>query len=314
MFISDRIVECIASSREGKLPMVLKGTYLLALIAFGCGKTSFSGSSQVASSTQKAEDAEASQAEKAVDGVDEEIASSTAKDQESGAKKSDASVSELVVDSNPVEGGLAGGHFDLDTSIGIYAAGSGKTNSHTHAYDDTFNVLYADFLKLFGKGDIGIDQGVVDPSKRFVLTLVNADLSPGAIVSINGKLTGAQAFAKEQLAALGSGGKPKVYTIGAPTQPGDEQLKELRIYFGKDIIAQNGIVQKTPPPVWANQPGPNGEYRAGALTIQALDASNFKIDPKTGSAEVVDGGFLWEGMLFWHKLEDRAPPKPPVLQ
>jgi hypothetical protein len=285
--------------------------YLAAilLVAFGCGKTSFSGNARTGGGGSKQSD----------EAVPADSASPSTADATSGSEeansatideaKTEAGDQALSVDASPVDGGIAAGHFDLDTSITNYAVDKGKTDSHTHAYDDQYNVLYADFLNLLAPAQVNIAEAMTDPAKRFLLIIVNADLSPAGIVSVNGTLSKAQDFATASHAGLDTPAGLHAYTLGEPKTAGDLQLKDLRIYFGKDAIEKAGIVGLTPSVVQKNVAGPKGEYRAGALTLQALDIDKFAIDPKTGAATVGEGGLLWEAMMYWHNKDDEAPGK-----
>ena len=142
---------------------------------------------------------------------------------------------------------------------------------------DFFNLLDANFNNI---------QSTIPSGTRFVLNVVNAKLSPGGILQINGSLVGVTHFQLGQ-----------IYTIGAPSQIADLQLQGLRLGFSPNILANNGLVPTDTGCVRANDPGKLGEYRNGALTIQALDAGNYTLDPITGAAA---SGLLWEATVFWH--------------
>ncbi len=181
--------------------------------------------------------------------------------------------------------GISGGHFDLDTSTKIYAASAGTTNHHEHEYDKKHKTTIIDFFNLIDPGYDNI-QSAIPTGRRFVLNVVNASLSPGGVLDINGSLVGVTGFKRGQ-----------VFTIGPASVAGDVSLNQFRLGFSPDVLANNGLVPTATSCVRANDPGKLGEYRNGALTIQALDADNFTLDPATGAAS---SGLLWEANVFWH--------------
>lgn len=182
--------------------------------------------------------------------------------------------------------GITGGHFDLDTSTAIYSAGAGTTNHHEHEYDKKHQTTILDFFNLLDS-DFDYIQRTIAPDTRFVLNVVNASLSPGAVLEINGFAVPVTSFRRGQ-----------IFTLGPVRTAGDVSLTRFRMGFSPNIIAQGGLVPTATSCVRANDPGKNGEYRNGALTIQALNASNFSIDQATGAAS---SGLLWEATVFWHK-------------
>ncbi len=108
--------------------------------------------------------------------------------------------------------GLSGGHFDLDTAhlispwydgtpicdkdglpIGcLPRAVAQTTDGHVHEWDDIHDLTTIDYFALpDGKGNPlyeidGIPPFAVGPSKVFLLTVANENLSPGGVLEING--------------------------------------------------------------------------------------------------------------------------------
>ena len=181
--------------------------------------------------------------------------------------------------------GIQGGHFDLDTSTQIYPFKAGTTTHHVHEYEKKYQTTTIDFFNLI---DTKFDeiQKTIPAGKRFVINVVNSSLSPGGVLQINGGLTGVTKFQLGQ-----------VYSIGSAPASGDQELQSLRLGFSTDILAHQGLVPTVTGCVRKNDPGKLGEYRSGALTVQALDAANYSIDPLTGAAA---SGLLWEATVFWH--------------
>lgn len=181
--------------------------------------------------------------------------------------------------------GVQGGHFDLDTSTQIYPYKSGTTTHHVHEYDKKYQTTTIDFFNLIDTQFNEIHK-TIPADTRFVINVVNAALSPGGVLQINGDSISVSNFSLGQ-----------VYTIRGSQIMSDQVLKGLRLGFAPDTLAKNGLVPSVTACVRHNDPGKLGEYRNGALTIQALDAANHSIDPKTGAAT---SGLLWEATVFWH--------------
>jgi hypothetical protein len=191
--------------------------------------------------------------------------------------------------------GLAGGHFDLDTSSLVYAYDEGKTGHHVHEFDDVYKTNGADFFNLPESGLTNISSGA--GQKRFVLMVTNAQLSQSAVLEINGTKYNAHAYQNylQSLPAL------PVYTIGLPTVAGDIQLKSLKMFFPLDSLQKNGLVPTQTGCVKGNKSGAHAEYRDGALMIQAMNAEAYSIDSITKAAAWSGGGLLWESTMFWHR-------------
>lgn len=181
--------------------------------------------------------------------------------------------------------GLNGGHFDLDTSTKIYPTGQGTTNHHVHEYDKAHQTTNIDFFNLIDSGFDNI-QAAISPGQRFVLNVVNANLSKGGTLDINGANVTVGGFRSGQ-----------IYTIGPASISGDISLRVFRLGFAPDILSKGGLAPTATKCVRANDAGSLGEYRNGALTVQALAVGNFSLDPATGAAT---SGLLWEATVFWH--------------
>jgi hypothetical protein len=99
-------------------------------------------------------------------------------------------------------GGLEGGHMDIDTDHGgfpiaavdkdgvdITIAGGygGVTDVHKHEYDITHNRTYIDYFDIDPAGEgkpIAVTDVIVDTTKEFIVTIANADWSPGGRLTI----------------------------------------------------------------------------------------------------------------------------------
>lgn len=190
--------------------------------------------------------------------------------------------------------GIKGGHFDLDTSTLIYPLSSGKTNHHVHEYDDKYNVTFADYFNLL---DPKFDQinKTIAPDTRFVLIISNAQLSPGGVLSLNGQAQGVLDYQRKVADFMaGNGSALPVFTLSGIA---GQKLQDLKIGFPMNVLANGGLIGTDTSCVVKNNPGRLGEYRNGALIIQAVDADHFALDPVT---KVATSGLLWESTIFWH--------------
>ena len=193
-----------------------------------------------------------------------------------------------------VQQGLSGGHFDLDTSSQIYPLSAGRTDHHVHEYDDKFNVTYADFFRLLDSKFGNISEQV-SPSARFVLIIANANLSPGGVLSINGQSQSVVEYQKKVAAFIGGNTAAlNVFTLDGSS---GQKLSDLKIGFTPDALTNGGLIGTVTTCVVGNDPGAKGEYRNGALIIQAIDVSTLQLNASTG---VAAAGLLWESTIFWH--------------
>jgi hypothetical protein len=193
----------------------------------------------------------------------------------------------------PQAGGLPDGHFDFDTSIDTYEFKAGTTVAHVHEYDDAFNVTGVDMFnlldpKLVSPGD------VIDKNQSFKIIVANAQLSPGARITINGQTFLATDWQKRSL----SGDLPVFSLSGAA---GTQKLTALAVAFDPKKSISKQLIPTETSLVRSNAPGPGDSYRAGALTIQMIDAKDGQIDANLGVAKIGVAGMLWESTLFWHQ-------------
>lgn len=199
---------------------------------------------------------------------------------------------------NPADPGLLGGHFDLDTATSFYEFNQGQTNKHVHEYDDKYNLNFADYFALQGAGFNNI-QSSFPANIPFVLIIGNAQLSPGAVVEINGtKISVVEYQNRVRSYQAGNSSALKVYSLDG--QAGTERLVSLKIILDLNAILNNRLIPTQTDCVVSNNPGKNGEYRNGALVIQALDVRSVSLNTSTGVA-ASNTGFLWESTIFYHK-------------
>ncbi len=245
--------------------------------------------------------------------------------------------------------GLLGGHFDLDTSHLIYDFDPGfpvcdvndlplgcveiseiaTTDGHVHQWDDIHNLTTIDYFALpDGSGnplfEITANKNAVGPSVIvFMLTVANDNLSPGGVLEINGSSISVGAYRallnRYLSGTLAAGEDFPHFKMVPPTTAeslaGVKQLTSLKLSFDTYAILNGDLLPTKTGCVRSNTAGPDGEYRNGALLLQALDASDvsdgFEFDASDGvyeadSTEIhwpmgyATEGLLWESTVFWH--------------
>ena len=241
----------------------------------------------------------------------------------------------------PDDPGLLGGHFDLDTAHLTYPFDGGVTDGHVHEWDDKHDLTSIDYFSLpDGNGsplyEITNAENGVASSTDFILTISNDDLSPGGVLEINSTSISVRDYRALLLRYLsGTLGPDEAFPrfkLDKPTTAeelaGVTQLHSLKLSFDAFAILSGDLIPTVTGCVRKNTPGALGEYRNGALMIQALDASDvsggFKFNAATqryvaGSSAVhsplgyATDGLLWESTVFWHwqgpcyGAEDWAP-------
>ena len=201
---------------------------------------------------------------------------------------------------DPPDAGVYGGHFDLDTATAIYLDGGGTTNKHVHEWDDKNDLTRIDFFDIAGDGFDDIDTTFAT-SDLFIITTVNAALSTGGVLEINGVRHTVEDY-EALVAKHVAGGDPlQVYMIGDPSADqltaGIRKLTSLSLTFDVNAIISGGLIPTNTGCVKGNDFGPNGEYRNGALLVQALDASTGTMHATLHHATA---NLKWEASVFWH--------------
>jgi hypothetical protein len=189
-------------------------------------------------------------------------------------------------------GGVPGGHFDLDTATQTYAFNMGTTARHVHEYDDKYSVTGVDYFKLLD-AEFVAPADVISADQSFKIIVANAQLSPGARLSING-----QSYAVTDWQNRTQTGDLPLYSLGG--MAGTEKLTALTLSFDPKKSISTQLIPTATDLVRKNAPGPGQTYRAGALTIQIIDAKTGQIDPALGVAKIGAPGMLWESTVFWH--------------
>lgn len=209
--------------------------------------------------------------------------------------------------------GVWHGHFDLDTSTSAtkYTVGSASTYKHTHEYDNRSPYLtYGDAFAFSSASGHAKINTTIPAGQRFKLILGNANLSPGVQIFINDTVYDSTTYDDIPIADL------PVWSIKAGVG-GATQLTKLKTQVDVDAIDNCALIPTITSQVRKNTLGRNGEWRNGALTLQAIRV-NAAGQPVTSSGALttpdltksnggVQGvatsaanGLLWENTYFWH--------------
>jgi hypothetical protein len=210
-----------------------------------------------------------------------------------------------------VPNGILNGHFDVDTATGTlpFPIAAATVTFHVHEYDKVNQTTTVDFFNILNRSGTSVKgtkfdqlQATLTSSQRFYLIVVNAPLNPGGVLDINGTPVRATSYQNLTQQIISSGVMPPAYTLGAPLTAGDLQLNSMKMSFDSNTPADHLLVPTAPNNcVFTNIKGPKGEYRDGALVVQAVDAASIKLDPLTGAA-TANGGLLWEGIIYNHYM------------
>jgi hypothetical protein len=131
------------------------------------------------------------------------------------------------------------------------------------------------------------------PNQNFKIIIANAQLSLGARLTINDNTYAVVDWQKRSQ----TGDLPIFSLSGAA---GTQKLTVLNISFDPTQSIAGQLIPTSTKLVRANAPGPNKSYRAGALTIQIIDAQTAVIDDTLGIAKIGVPGMLWESTIFNH--------------
>ena len=203
--------------------------------------------------------------------------------------------------------GLEGGHMDIDTSSLIYPYRRGSTDGHVHAYDKKYNVVGASFFN-FADTKLRNIQRNVPAGTRFKIIVSNGDLSPGGRLVINKPYNPSDpsTFVHVNVYDNILPSALPVYSLEGLT--GTTRVTEFGLYLDLGAIAAGGLLPTVTGHVRSNNPGLYGEWRNGALTIQAVKVNPDGSDAFTvntsfsggGVQGVATSGLLWECTYFWH--------------
>ncbi len=200
----------------------------------------------------------------------------------------------------PADVGLFGGHFDLDTATAIYNDGAGITNEHVHEWDDKNDLTTIDFFNIVGGSFNNVDE-TFSTSQLFYVTVANAALSTGGVLEINGVRYTVEDYEALVAGHIAGGDPLQKYILGNPSEAqltaGVRKLTSLSLTFDVNSILVGGLHPTNTGCVKDNDYGPNGEYRNGALLVQAVNSSTGTLHATLHHATA---NLLWEASVFWH--------------
>lgn len=178
-------------------------------------------------------------------------------------------------------GGVEGGHFDVSTDT----TWAGSTQSHSHLYDDLFNITYVDWVNPAKTGLKNIPEAVASDDQEFIVLVANADLSPGVTVTVGNtdyNVVEYQRMLHEKLAAWnGSGpltdgnGQSLILTMNDLTANGGT----VRFTMGSRAIINGGLHATGNGCVNQDENVTNDRWRNGSLVVQLVERSHFTSGP-----------------------------------
>ena len=191
------------------------------------------------------------------------------------------------------DGGIIGGHFDVDTDATL----GGSTDAHTHEYDDEHNLTYIDYFDI--KGDLQkVSDVITDDEQEFLILIANADFSPGATIQIGNNKHNVVEYQRAMQRALdiwNGAGQGNMFLPNSEEKLIHtlESLKEdggtLRMQFDSRAIISGGLHPTETGCVKGNDYPESGRYRNGALILHLVDREHFNITgPKPDMRSLVD--------------------------
>jgi hypothetical protein len=204
--------------------------------------------------------------------------------------------------------GLDGGHLDVDTSSFISSIGNGSTDGHVHEYDNKYDVSGVDYFNTLNSNLHEITRDISNQNQKFKLIVANAGLSIGARLVINNTYVSNNASTYVAATTWDDIELADLPVFSLSGAAGSTKLEKLAIYFGSDAIQAGGVLPTNTGDVKKNVLGKNGEWRNGALTIQAVAVNSDGSDAfatdngksNGGVQGVATSGLLWESTIFYH--------------
>lgn len=185
--------------------------------------------------------------------------------------------------------GLPGGGLNITTSSSTYDYNFGKIDSEVTHYDDLYDVKSLDLLKPLDQRLFPITYRIAE-NQKFVLIMVNGNLNPGAMLKLNNEYYFASEYQK--LTEEFISGTGRALPIWTPSS-----LQQAKLMVLDDTLNEQKIIPTRTDCVATNRPGPKGEYRNGALVLQAVGVDMLSFDSLTQSAGR-SAKLLWEISLF----------------
>ncbi len=197
------------------------------------------------------------------------------------------------------DAGLFGGSLDVSTATAIHGDGAGSTDHTVQQWDDHYDRTTIDYFDI--QGDLDDLDTIVGSSQLFHIIVANAALSDGAVLEINGVRHTVVEYEKLVADHVAGGDPLRTYMLGDPSEAqvdaGVRKLTSLSLTYDVNALLVGGVMPTDSACVLANDYGPNGEYRNGALLVQAVDANTGTIHATLNHATA---NLLWEASQYWH--------------
>ena len=178
------------------------------------------------------------------------------------------------------ESGIQHIDVDVDTPRGGL---NGLPDAHEHAYDRTRKIDYVDYrnLNLDGSSKHNVTSAVL-PNQQFIVLIANADLSPGAYITIGKNIYNVVYYQKMIHQALakwdGTGdlldpnGKSLIHSLASIAASGGT----LRTTFDKDVLKNRGVIPTQTDCMENNtHSATTGRMRNGSLTMHLVKREAF---------------------------------------
>ena len=199
------------------------------------------------------------------------------------------------------------GDMDVMTADQAYPFRSGHDTGHSHQYEKVYGVSGINFFNVLDGRLHNIQQDIL-PGTKFKLVVANANLSPAGRFVINKTYNAANSTTWTDVTSYDNTvpGSLPIYTLDGV--PGTTRLTQAGIYFDLSSAKIGGLLRTEPGHVLQNNPGYYGEWRNGALCIQAVkvnaDGTPAFVTNPSFSGGGVQGpgtsGVLWEIDVNWH--------------
>ena len=164
-----------------------------------------------------------------------------------------------------------------------------------------------DFLAIPESKQIELNEAITNASTRFKLTVVNGSLSPGITLELVYEKDGTLYKTNKVVEDYDDMALSDLETFSFGGVSGTSRLVSVKFKMTRDIIYEAGLLPSNTGDVKGNELGKDGEWRNGALTLQAVtvnaDGSDgFTTEPalSNGGQGAATSGLLWEAAIFWH--------------
>lgn len=209
------------------------------------------------------------------------------------------------------DGSILGGHVDVDTSNFIAEVNGAShwagIGGHVHEYDVEFGITGVDFMDIEGNSLKNINEYIVDGDQKFKLILGNTALSPGVRLVINKTYDQNDPSTFSLPSDYDDTAVADLPIYSLTGNGGAIQLTDLSFQFHVSAIANRHVHPSQAINVMRNDLGPNGEWRNGALVLQAVavnadgsDAFTLDTAKSNGGHGVAASGLLYEALVYWH--------------